>query len=425
MDIITRYIYRRSKYPISPLKIYRDLLVSQYADRLDLDLLVRNKLCSLIQKSAFYKSKFSKSKIFSLSDIKELPTTEKSVLQNKGDALYNLDYRGVKHRHKTSGSTGIPTMVDISSHAEAYRIALRLRFREWWGLKPRSRGVLLWGGKKSKLDLKSRLKKLFSVTLFIPIFEVNNETIIDHYNAVLSFRPEFIRGYKSAVVQFALLCEKAGLSLKRLDLKVVITTSEVLLPTDRELLERIFGCRVANEYGAVEAGLFAYECPSGGLHVNEEAVFCFSNESNELISTELHNDCQILVNFLTGDKVFFKDEICECGRTLKLIDHIEGRSGDTILRPNGEEISQYLFYYFFKELPNELQNVVAQYKVVQEDRKFHVYLVSDSSRLPQIKTMLENLMRTEIGETIDVVFYAVEDIPRESSGKIRFFNRIK
>jgi hypothetical protein len=37
-----------------------------------------------------------------------------------------------------------------------------------------------------------------------------------------------------------------------------------------EAIEAAFGCFVANEYGARDAGILAYECPQGGMHLTNE-----------------------------------------------------------------------------------------------------------------------------------------------------------
>ena len=38
----------------------------------------------------------------------------------------------------------------------------------------------------------------------------------------------------------------------------------------KDLIARVFDCPVANEYGARDAGILAYTCPSGGIHITAE-----------------------------------------------------------------------------------------------------------------------------------------------------------
>ena len=47
----------------------------------------------------------------------------------------------------------------------------------------------------------------------------------------------------------------------------------MLLIEERRFIQDVFGVKVANEYGAADGGQFAFECPEGSLHVNEESVF--------------------------------------------------------------------------------------------------------------------------------------------------------
>ena len=196
------------------------------------------------------------------------------------------------------------------------------------------------------------------------------------------------------------------------------------MPEDRSHIQNTLQCPVANEYGSVEAGLFAYECPSGSMHTFEESNYLYTNENNELISTELHNWCTPLINYNTGDKITFSKSQCKCGRTLKIIKNIEGRTGDTILKSNGEELSQYFFYYFFKYLHDEFQHSIMQYKIIQNNMTFDIYYVSGNNKSEIVLHRLKEKMYNEIGKEILINFIKVNSIPKEKSGKIRFFYRV-
>jgi len=52
-----------------------------------------------------------------------------------------------------------------------------------------------------------------------------------------------------------------------LKLKGIVTTAENLYEHQRELIEKVFKCPVINEYGARDAGIIAYQCPQGKIHV--------------------------------------------------------------------------------------------------------------------------------------------------------------
>jgi phenylacetate-CoA ligase len=131
-----------------------------------------------------------------------------------------------------------------------------------------------------------------------------------------------------------------------------------------------------------------------------------------------------LINYKVGDKLIFAPGLCECGRTLKLIDSIEGRAGDVIIKPNGEKLSQYFFYYAAKNLDSMgYANGILKYKVIQNGNNFDYFIVKGNNFKEEILEYLLEKMKDTIGKSITVRFHFVEEIPRESSGKLRFFKR--
>ena len=86
----------------------------------------------------------------------------------------------------------------------------------------------------------------------------------------------------------------------KITLKAVVSTSETLEPWQEQLLGRVFRCPVANEYGARDAGILAYRCPEGCMHITAEncVIEVLSpktheplgvGESGVLAVTDLHN----------------------------------------------------------------------------------------------------------------------------------------
>ena len=52
--------------------------------------------------------------------------------------------------------------------------------------------------------------------------------------------------------------------------EVAITSGELLMPEQREVIERAFGCRVSDQYGCSENCVFAAQCPEGSMHVSPD-----------------------------------------------------------------------------------------------------------------------------------------------------------
>ena len=108
-----------------------------------------------------------------------------------------------------------------------------------------------------------------------------------------------------------------------LTLKAVVSTSETLEPWQAELLEKVFRCPVANEYGARDAGILAYTCPQGGIHITAENCIIEvldpvtheplpDGQSGLLAITDLTNFVQPRLRYLLGDIGTISPSLCRC-----------------------------------------------------------------------------------------------------------------
>lgn len=420
-------------YPINPFQVYRDLLKKQYCPFKYIQDYQNSRIDDILkyakQKIPYYKQIIPDKGHYSIDDLRDIPELTKEALKRFPDKLYNK-FSEKEYRHITSGSTGDPLTVIADGFSEAHRLAQRLRFYNWWGIKPSDKNVLIWGKTEEDSQKEMRVinklkKKVFQNSYFINVFHLDKQSIIGYYYDLLRFKPSYIRGYKSAIYQFAQLVDQKGLDISKLKLKVVITTSEVLFPEERKYIENIFKVRVADEYGAAEIGLFAYECPNGSHHICEELNYIYINDQDELIVTDLFNKTMPVINYKIGDRIQIDDKLCRCGRTSRVIRSIEGRLHNDIKKENGEIISQYLFYYAVKDLDNMgISNSILKYKVIQDKMHFDFYIIKGRSFSERVTNYLESRMKKEIGSKITVKFHFVEEIQLDKSGKLQFFKRI-
>jgi len=207
-------------------------------------------------------------------------------------------------------------------------------------------------------------------------------------------------------------------------LKVIIVTAEILLESERNFMEKVFQTKVANEYGSSEAGLFALECPKGNMHINEESVFITSDNDNNVIVTELYNNAMPLINYVNNDRIVISDKLCNCGRTSRLVDIIEGRVDDTVKCTDGSEKTHLIFHLIFAELHyEECKNSIKQFKITQNKYNFFVEIIPDQNFNQNAVTYIKKRMFEEIGDEIQIEVKIVANIPREKSGKLRVFIR--
>jgi phenylacetate-CoA ligase len=100
------------------------------------------------------------------------------------------------------------------------------------------------------------------------------------------------------------------------------------IPATRERIERAWGARVIDHYGATEVGPVGFECleAPGFLHLNEGEYICEilepgsdravpDGQSGELVLTNLGRAASPVIRYRSGDIVVRQPAPCPCGRT--------------------------------------------------------------------------------------------------------------
>lgn len=420
----------------SPKQIINFLRESQYFDRNAMEayqLEHTNKLLASAKSvSPFYKVHLSalKGPLSKIDDLQQLPLLTKEQIQNNYSDIEFPNLQGRSFIHSTSGSTGSPIVTKLSSKAQAFRAGGHYRFYEWWGLRPHDRNILVWAQKATVSENPGFFKKLrqnirsFLVEpqILIDVFKLSSKSIKKYYHQAVAHKPVYIRGYLSGVLQFAELIDAAGLDGKALNLKLAIVTSEVLHQEQREFIERVLACPVANEYGAAETGQLGFQCPEGNMHLFEESVAAFTLEDKSLVVTEFHNDHAPFINYVNNDLITFSPDPCPCGRTARVIESVGGRIGDFVITDQGEKVSPYLFYYAMKELGDiGYPEAVLKYKAIQDGPNVELILIKGHQYCEEAENYVLKRILDSLGDGTSIDLRFVEDIPREKSGKLRFF----
>jgi len=421
--------FKKKGYPINPNKVLRQLMRSQYWSKEKLKEYQLDKLNQLLfltkNSTDYYADKLDNVQL-PLQNFEELynkvPLIDKRLIIKNYEKLKTEEFSN-KFLQSTSGTTGDPLIIYKSGMSMVYGLAGHLRFHSWWGINANDKNVYI--ARKKTLSNESFLTKLkiyLRRRLDIDVFDLNDKTIVKYYNQIEQFKPSYIRGYKSGVLELAQLMNNNDLKFQNFKLKVVIVTSEVLYDNERKFIEEILDCKVANEYGSVEAGGYANECPSGSMHINEEAVLVNTNDKNEAIVTEFENRSMPLINYKNDDVIIISDKMCECGRTSRIIDRVDGRVSGYIIREDGTKVNQVIIPVIFLELYNsEIKNSVKKFQIIQRKNIFVVKIVPLLSFNKESEEFIRKRLVEEIGPEINIEFEIVDEILRDKSGKFRIF----
>lgn len=361
----------------------------------------------------------------SLADLRRLPTMSRQDAREHADAIVWHGVPGGAHRYTTGGSSGEPLIFHFGRARQAADAAGRMRARRWWGVEPGDPEVYLWGA-PVELNRTDRIKVLrdrLVNQLLLNAFEMS-PTAMDHYlTAIEAWNPKAIYGYASSLALFAAHLEAGGHRPRLPALKVVAATGEPLFPHQRELIERVFGARVAVEYGARDAGLIALEAPEGALlqmtetHI-VEVLDASGNaaDEGEAVITSLVSDAQPFIRYRTGDVVRRSRRADPGGRGLEVIDSVVGRQTDFVVAPDGRIMHALALIYVLRAVPG-----VAAFKLVQHavDR-LEVQVVPGAGWQETARDAIIAGLNARLGDEVTIAFRRVDAIPAEASGKHRY-----
>jgi len=368
------------------------------------------------------------SDISSVHDIEKMPIlTRQDVKANyarlKAD---NVPWYKIRHGH-TSGTTGSPLEVLWDTDVCVAHHAADWRQKRWAGLEPGARFISIQGRQIVPL---ARTKSPFWVMnkvhnqLFMSSFHLRDDFMRHYVEKIAEFEPAAIEGYPSSLYILARYMERHDINIP---VPAVLTSSETLLPFQRELIERVFSCRVFDFYGMSERVVYGSECQRHhGKHLNMDyGLTEIVDRNNEpvcngchgsLVSTGLWNYAMPLIRYKTSDMSSIGDERCGCGRSFQLIDSVTTKAEDIIVLRDGRLIPPSIMTHPFKTLKS-----VTMSQIVQDDYDHvKVYLKKTDSFTNDEYDELYKGMRERLGSSVNIEIIFAPELDKSISGKFRW-----
>lgn len=363
----------------------------------------------------------------SINDLQRLPFLTKADIRANTDAMKSDQAQGLA-RFNTGGSSGEPLVFFIGRERVSHDVAAKWRATRWWGVDIGDPEIVLWGSpiELSSQDRMRHWRDALMRTQLLPAFEMSAEKVAGFIDVIRRTRPAMLFGYPSAFAHIARHAEAHGIRLDDLGIQVAFVTSERLYDHQRELIERLFNCPVANGYGGRDAGFIAHQCPSGGMHLTQEDVIVEivdaqgrvlpHGEGGEIVVTHLATRDFPFIRYRTGDVGTLDDRPCSCGRTLPLLKEIQGRSTDFLVAQDGTVMHGLSLIYIVRDLAG-----VKQFKIVQESLdRTDILLVTDDRFDRANLAAIERGAKARLGQGVSVNVQLVGDIAPEKSGKYRY-----
>jgi phenylacetate-CoA ligase len=242
---------------------------------------------------------------------------------------------------RSSGSTGEPFRVYYDLPAWALlNHAVKLRARAACGITDHARVAMLETIPPSREGCSlSELVRPFQRISMLQPPPVIAEKLVLHHPSALCGRP-------SALLAAGYALEALG---RRLPIRVLFTSGELLQPSARAALTGMFHAPVLDIYGTSETKEIAWECPFGGRHVNADVLHVEvlgpdgaalpTGEEGDIVVSVLVNRAMPLLRYRTGDRGYLLPDRCPCGCALPLLEIAGSREEETLELKGGRRVS--------------------------------------------------------------------------------------
>ena len=279
-----------------------------------------------------------------------VPITDRETVQTRG-AHMRIPSPPPGGWSTTGGSTSQPVQLPVWSSERTIASANTWFGRRMLGIDPADRLFLLWGhshllgrGLRGRVNAMRRgVKDRLRGYRRWSAYDLTAERMTDAAEAMRRFRPAYVIGYARALDRLARINALRAEPLRGLKLKAVIATAESFpRPDSRGCIERVFGCPVAMEYGAVETGPLAYQAgPNGFFAFWRDFLFetlpsSHVPDARELLVTCLYPRCFPLIRYRLGDLVRVDADAPSIG--LSGFRDVLGKSNDMLELSDGTPI---------------------------------------------------------------------------------------
>lgn len=331
---------------------------------------------------------------------------------------------------RTGGSTGEPMFYFWDKRGMDWNRASVYRSGEWAGSNLGEKAIHMSGSHfdynqaesiKNKIVYFLQRYKDFSVAY------ITDELFEIYYNEMLKYKPTSIWGYASGLNMFAEYIESQHPKTDFSFIKAIMTSSEMLLPEQRDKINKVFGGnKVFDQYGSRELYIAAECNQHNGYHIHAETIFaeivdadgnwCKPGEMGRIVLTDLSNHAFPFIRYDIGDLgVMDKPIKCECGMSLPKIKNLQGRIADVVVLKD-----RYLTPPNFATLFSDIRGIKA-YQIRQDKiDAIEVVLVPDNNYSSDFEKYIRKSIESMVDNQATIKISLQDKIDVPESGKRRF-----
>ena len=363
-----QYIYGTIPLPVQYGKVFRDkykfLQESQWWSREKLEEYQMKQLEKLLKRAyenvPYYKRVFDErglkpEDLKTKDDLIKLPILTKEIIRNNfNDLLDKNIHKKELFSMKTSGSTVSPLSffwhrsltipINNAFLWTAWNIA-GYKFNE-------KRLELTWETLDKGLWNYNPAKRVMKLSSSI----LSEDVLHTYVKLIRKCEPKVLKSIPSVLVVLAEFMKKNKISIFP-SIKTILCDSEQIFPWQKELIEKVFQCRLFTLYGQKEAVVLATECEvNSQYHIfpeygvteiigADELPVVNHEDKGRIIGTGFINYAMPFIRYDIGDIAVWSNKKCTCGRNYPLLQSIEGRENEYLVTSNGDLVPAIIIPY--------------------------------------------------------------------------------
>ena len=381
----------------------------------------------------FYRRKFKEAAIKpydikTIKDLNKIPITEKSELRSNLNSVISKEFNVNNLRMlSTSGSTGKPLHVFISKKEDLLRKIKHLRANISCGQKFRDKWAAITS--PSHFSETSRLQRILGV--FSPIFISVFDSTEKQLSKIQKIKPDVLGGYSSSLLLLAKKITRKN--LETVKPRIIFSGAELMDDFSRHLIEKAFNAPVYDQYAIIELERIAWQCHEKEKYhvdadfmivqfIDEDDEEVSEGEKGQIICTSLFNYAMPFIRYAVGDIGVPSNDECSCGKTLPLIDVIEGRRDSLLVLPDGRFLSPRVMTITMNSF--KLSQFIDQFRIIQRNPHLFLLLIKKKGIFNEqtFKKELLSHIRKNLGVNAQEVSFQVnfvDTLPLDKSGKFK------
>lgn len=381
----------------------------------------------------FYRERFRRAgfnparDLQSVSDLARVPVLTKDDVRANWEQMIDRRFLLGSVLANTSGTTGQPMSMRLNEGYIAFDYACMFRHWAKAGYTFRAPFAAVRSYVPENPDGPLWIQNRWQNTLYMSAYHLKPSNAERYVEALIDFRPRFIRGYVSSI---NVLAEYAFAHREKFDfVRGIFTASETLSEIERANIERTFGRKLYDWYGMTEPAVVITERPDHeGMEVDWEYGFpefvedaSLHPDERRLLATSLHNPVMPFIRYETGDVARVSGE-CDSAGLYPGIRGITGRKDECLVTPDGARLPSLNFYSLLQTYTD-----ILRFQFVQTDEAHVVMKISVRPGAPEIEALVVALRREagkRLGPELALEIQVTDQFLTSPDGKTPTFKRL-